>query len=62
MDAEIGQAAAAIPGRNEGKSTLDELANKAAEIVKRTVETVRAAFSRSPSADVTSRPSPSPSL
>ena len=62
MDAEIGQAAAAIPGRNEGKSALDELANKAAEIVKRAVERVRAAFFRSPSADVTSRPSPSPSL
>jgi hypothetical protein len=61
-DAEIGQAASVIPGRKDGKSTLDELADKAAEIVKRAVETVRAAFSRSPSADATSRPSPSPSL
>jgi hypothetical protein len=62
MDAEIGQAASVIPGRKGGKSALDELADKAAEIVKRAVETVRAAFTSSPSADATSRPSPSPSL
>jgi hypothetical protein len=62
MDAEIGQAASVIPGRKDGKSALDELADKAAEIVKRAVETVRAAFTSSPFADATSRPSPSPSL
>ena len=62
MDAEIGQAVSVIPGRKDGKSALDELADKAAEIVKRAVEKVRAAFTRSPSADATSRPSPSPSL
>ena len=61
MDAEIGQAAGAIPGRKDGKSALDELAEKAAEIVRKAVETVHAAVSGSP-AVTTSQPSPSPSL
>ena len=60
MDAEIGEAAANAPSRNDGRSMLNDLSDKAAELVKRAVEAVRSAFSRSPSAGAASSPSPSP--
>ena len=60
MDAEIGEAAASAPSRNDGRSMLNDLSDKAAELVKRAVEAVRSAFSRSPSAGAASSPSPSP--
>jgi|SRR5580658_89543 hypothetical protein len=58
LDAEIGQSASAIPGRQDGKSALDELAAKTREIIAGAVETVRYAFGRS--AEATASPSPSP--
>lgn len=60
FDAEIGRAAAALPGRADGKSALDELAEKAREVISKAVETVRAAFGRG--LDAASRPAPAPSF
>jgi hypothetical protein len=62
LDAEIGEAAAKTPSRNDGQSMFDDLSRKAAELVQTAIAAVKSAFSRSPSADATSRPSPSPSM
>lgn len=58
LDAQIGEAAGSTPGRKEGKSALEELAEKAAEVISRAVDKIRAAFSNSSRAS--SSPSPSP--
>jgi len=58
LDAQIGKAASSTPGRKEGKSALEELAEKAAEVIARAVDKVRAAFSNAPRAS--NSPSPSP--
>ena len=60
MDAEIGEAAAATPSRNDGRSMFDDLAKKAAELLQRAVDAVKAAFTGSPTA--TSQPTASPSM
>jgi hypothetical protein len=60
MDAEIGEAAASTPSRNDGRSMFDDLAKKAAEIVQRAIDAVKSAFTGSPTA--TSQPAPSPSM
>lgn len=44
LDAEIGQAAAALPGKEDGKSALEEMARKAAELLAKAVEAVRSLF------------------
>jgi hypothetical protein len=58
LDAEIGEAAAKTPSRNDGKSMMEDLTKKAAEIVSRAVEQVKAFFSRShcPSPGVSASP------
>ena len=58
LDAQVGEATGSIPGRKEGKSALEELAEKAAEVIAKAVDKVRAAFSNSPRAN--NSPSPSP--
>lgn len=59
VDQEISEATSRIPGRQDGKSMQQELAEKAAEFFRQVVEKVKAAFSpSSPSA----APSQSPSL
>ncbi|MDJ0390678.1 hypothetical protein QMO56_21415 [Roseomonas sp. E05] len=58
LDAQIGEATSSTPGRKEGKNALDELAEKAAEIISRALDRVKAAFSSSARAG--SSPSPSP--
>jgi len=58
LDAQIGEAAGSTPGRKEGKSALEEIAEKAAEVISRAVDKVRAAFSNAPRAS--NSPSPSP--
>ena len=58
LDAQIGEAAGSTPGRKEGKSALEDLAEKAAELISRAVDKVRAAFSNSPRAS--NSPSPTP--
>ncbi|MCG7351427.1 hypothetical protein [Roseomonas mucosa] len=58
LDAQVGEAAVNTPGRKEGKNALEELAEKAAEIISRAVDKVKAAFSSTVRAS--SSPSPSP--
>ena len=58
LDAKIGEAASETPGRREGESMLQEMAEKAAEILHRAIDNIKAAFSRSPSAQA----APSPSM
>ena len=58
LDAQIGEAAGTTPSRKEGRSALEDLAEKAAEIISRAVDKVRAAFTNSPRPG--SSPSPSP--
>lgn len=60
MDAEIGKAASATPSKVEGRSMMEDLTKQAAELLRRAVDAVKAAFSRSPSTSASSSPSPSP--
>ena len=46
IDAEIGEVAGAVPHKQDGKSLTAELADKAAELVQRAVEALRAALGR----------------
>ena len=62
LDAQIGEAAAGMPSRRDGKNMIDDLAQKASELLHRAVGAVRSAFNRSPSADVASRAAPAPSM
>ena len=60
MDSEIGKAAAATPSKTEGRSMMEDLAKQAGELLQRAVDSVRAAFSRAPTAGASSSPSPGP--
>src|SRR6516164_6523589 len=60
MDAQIGEAGANTPSRRDGKSMVDDLAQKAAELLQRAVDTVKSTFGRSQSAEATSRAAPAP--
>jgi hypothetical protein len=60
MDAEIGKAAAATPSKTEGRSMMEDLAKQAGELLQRAVDSVRAAFSRAPTAGAAASSSPSP--
>jgi hypothetical protein len=62
MDAQIGEAAVATPSRRDGKSMMDDLAQKAAELLHRAVDAVKSAFNRSPSAEAATRAAPAPSM
>jgi hypothetical protein len=62
MDAQIGEAAAGTPSRRDGKSMVDDLAQKAAELLQRAVDAVKSVFNRSPSADARTRTAPAPSM
>jgi len=62
MDAQIGEAAANTPSRRDGKSIVDDLAQKAAELLQRVVDAVRSTFGRSQSAEATSRAAPAPAM
>ncbi len=60
LDAAIGRSAAETPGAKDGKSLIDELGEKAAELARRAVDAVKAIFTRTPGAEQTaSGPSPS---
>lgn len=48
LDAEVGKAASETPSRKDGKSQMEELGAKAAELASKAVEAVRAAFKRTP--------------
>jgi hypothetical protein len=62
MDAQIGEAAAGTPSRRDGKNMVDDLAQKAAELLHRAVDAVRSAFGRSRSAEASSRAAPAPAM
>ena len=62
MDAQIGEAAADTPSRRDGKSMVDDLAQKATELLQRAVDAVKSVFNRSPSADARTRTAPAPSM
>ncbi|TDH62368.1 hypothetical protein E2C06_12225 [Dankookia rubra] len=62
IDASLGEDAARIPGREGGKSALQELATKAAEVFMAAVDKVRSLANGAVSANrATASPSPSPS-
>ena len=46
IDAEIGEAAGAVPHKKDGKSLAEELGEKAAELAHRAVEAIKAALGR----------------
>lgn len=64
LDAEIGRAAGATPDREDGQTLASRLGERAAEIVRRAVETARSFFARGAAAGAGAgsgpRPSPSP--
>ena len=51
LDAEVGEAASGTPGRKDGKSQMEELGEKAAELARAAVEAVKAAFRRTPAVE-----------
>ncbi|MGI4943009.1 MAG: hypothetical protein ACRYHQ_20995 [Janthinobacterium lividum] len=63
-DAELGEKAASIPGREAGKNAMEEMAQKLAELLRKAMEKVGQAFGRTAGADAqaTAKPSPSPSM
>jgi len=62
MDAQIGEAAGGTPSRRDGKSMMDDLAQKAAELLQRAVDAAKSLFNRSPSAEAARRGAPAPSM
>ncbi|MEK8121690.1 hypothetical protein WOB59_00795 [Methylocystis sp. IM4] len=56
LDADVGEAASAVPGKGRGDSMIEHLGEKVREIVEKALEKVRGLFHRDPE----SRPSPSP--
>ena len=62
MDAQIGEAADGTPSRRDGKSMMDDLAQKAAELLQRAVDAAKSLFNRALSAEATTRPAPAPSM
>jgi hypothetical protein len=62
MDAQIGEAADGTPLRRDGKSMMDDLAQRAAELLHRAVDAVKSAFNRSRSAEAATRAAPAPSM
>ena len=61
MDQELGEAASQTPSRRDGKSMVDDLAKAASELFSRAVDGLKSMFSRTPNAEASSRPGPSPS-
>ncbi len=59
IDAELGQKAAAIPSRREGKNMLDDIIAGAKAIIEKAVETVRTVFNAAPRQSASAGPSPS---
>ena len=59
LDAEVFKGASSTPSRSDGKSQMEELCDRAAELAKKAVEAFKAVFSRKPGAGH-SDPSPSP--
>jgi len=62
MDAQIGEAAGGTPSRQDGKSMMDDLAQRAAELLQRAVDAAKSFFNRLPSAEAATRAAPAPSM
>ena len=60
LDAEVGKAASETPSRKDGKSQMEELGEKAAELASKAIDAVKAAFKRTPSAGQQPSAGPSP--
>lgn len=60
LDAQIGEAAVQVPARQEGKSVMDDLGQKVAELVRRATEAIRSALEGGPRASASASSSPSP--
>lgn len=60
LDAQIGEAAAQVPARQEGKNVMEELGQRFADLVRRATEAVRTAFQSEPRASASASSSPSP--
>jgi hypothetical protein len=58
----LGEAASKIPGRTPGKSALDEMADKVAELLRTAVEKVRAFFGKDAGAEATPQTTPAPGM
>ena len=60
LDAEIGKAGSETPSRKDGKSQMEELGEKAADLASKAMEAIKAAFERTPGPEHrASGPSPS---
>jgi hypothetical protein len=62
LDAQIGEAVGGTPSRRDGKSMMDDLAQKAAELLQRAVDAAKSLFNRSPSAEAVTHAAPAPSM
>ncbi|MFK4046866.1 hypothetical protein ACI2KH_18065 [Roseomonas mucosa] len=62
LDAQIGEAASQVPARQEGKSVMEELGQRVADVVRRATEAVRTALQGEPRASAPASSSPSPGL
>jgi hypothetical protein len=58
----LGEAASKVPGRTPGKSALDEMAEKVAELLHKAVDKVKSLFGREANPEVTQQPRLSPSM
>jgi hypothetical protein len=58
----LGEAASKVPGRTPGKSALDEMAEKLAEILRTAVERVKQFFGRETSAEASQEARPAPGM
>jgi hypothetical protein len=58
----LGEAAEKIPGRTPGKSALDEMAEKVAELLHKAADKVKSFFGRDVNADATQQARPSPRM
>lgn len=62
MDKSIGEGTAAVPGRDEGKSMQQELAQKAAEFFRQIMERLKTAISPEQKPGAAPAPAPSPGM
>jgi len=56
LDAELGKGAAELPGKKEGTSMLEEMSEKAREIVKKAIEAIAKLVNPSPRASASPTP------
>jgi hypothetical protein len=62
LDRDIVRRASATPSKAEGRSMIDDVAQKAAELLLRAIDNIRSMFSRSASPGASTGPGPSPAM